>query len=344
MALIYETTKNKVYQTLLLITILVSLVSVSGFRWKVGTDFPIYYSFFSWFPDANFSIFFSETYESLIPYERGFSMLVWLIGLINKDPQFIMFILATLTIVPIVITIKKYSISFSLSIFLYITTMSYYSSFNGIRQWIASMILFVALKYVYERQIYKYLIVVCLATFVHSSAIIFIGVYFFVNLKAWSKRILIISFTTLVALLAFPNVLNLLTFITPSEFHNYLHVVPNGNGINFLRILVAAIPIIISFFFYRKLKIIDNKVDILINFSLLNLIFKLLAINMNIINRFSLYFSIFIVLLIPLFIKLFKNEDRLIIKVIIMILFLLYMILLLPAESDLLPYISIFNK
>lgn len=180
--------KKKINKWVSIVLVTIPLVIVSGLRWRVGTDFGTYYATFGEIPNYKFGLFFSEVYSNFIPYERGFSILIWTIGIINKNPQFIMFITSLINIGIVIYTLKKYSDNFSLSIYLYITTMIYYSAFNGIRQWIASVFIFLAYKYLVTRNFKKYLIFIIIASTIHVSALIMIPMYFISNFKPFKKR------------------------------------------------------------------------------------------------------------------------------------------------------------
>lgn len=341
MSWLHDKSNNK-YIRLTLITIAISsLICISGFRENVGTDFSTYYVFFENIVNYDWSILFTDKYYDVTSFEKGFTILVLILGKVFNNPRFIMVAIGCITIIPIVLTMKKYTKSFSLSIFLYITTMNYYSAFNGIRQWIACMILFVAIRYIYEKDKFKYIICVLLASTIHTSAIICIPLYYFVNLKPFTRKYTIICLGLCFCIFNLDIVLNILSQSLPSEYQSYFVASQNDRGINSLRIIVAFAPVLISFIYYKRLTKVDDNVNIIINFSAINFIIKIIATQKNILNRFSLYFDIYNVLLIPLFVYIFSKKESRIIKIIIMVLYLLNMILLLPKQSNLIPYKSI---
>lgn len=75
------------------IVVAIPLIIVSGIRWNVGTDFGTYYYTFNKILSFPFSILISNSYGDFIPFERGFSILVWIIGVISKEPQVVIFLL-----------------------------------------------------------------------------------------------------------------------------------------------------------------------------------------------------------------------------------------------------------
>lgn len=68
--------------------------------------------------------------------------------------------------------------------------MVYFSAFNGMRQWIASIILFWAIKYIWNDNFIKYFICVILASTIHISALIMIPVYFIVKERPFGRKYL----------------------------------------------------------------------------------------------------------------------------------------------------------
>ena len=341
-AIIFNRKKFNKWWAIILVTI--PLVCVAGFRWKVGTDFGTYYSTFEEIPYYKLSFLFGSTYSDFIPYERGFSVLIWLIGIINKNPQFIVFITSLINIVLVVYTLKNYSEHFGLSIYLYITTMIYYSAFNGIRQWIASVIIFLALKYVFERNFKKYLIFVIIAGTIHISALIMIPVYFIVAFKPFGKKIImvIIAFA-IISILLEPLLLSFESITAGTRYEDYTSISDSDNGVNIFRVLVAAVPVIISFIYYKRLKE-DKESRFLINFSTLNLLILLVAMQSTIISRFSMYFELYNLLLYPKLVNIFKKEEKYLFVFLLGIFFFVYMFLLLPVDSNLLPYNFFWNK
>lgn len=108
-------------------------------------------------------------------------------------------------------------------------------------------------------------------------------------------------------------------------------------GVNIFRVLVTFIPVCIAFLFRKKLCDKDEN-KILINIATLNFLFLALATRSTIIARFNMYFEPYILLLYPKFLKLFKKEQRYLFVAILLICFFTYMYLLLPVDSNLLPY------
>lgn len=336
--------KKKINKWITVILVTVPLVCVSGFRWRVGTDFGNYYTTFSEIQNYSLGFLFSSSYSDFISFERGFSILIWFIGIINKNPQFIMFITSLINVGCVVYALKKYSSCFSLSIYLYITTIIYYSAFNAIRQWMASIIIFLAFKYVIERDFKKYFIFVIIASTIHISALIMIPVYFIVNFKPFGKKMIIVAIVfTIIAMLLTPILSSFENIVSGTRYEDYTSISKTDDGVNIFRVLVAMVPVALSLIYYNKLKE-DKENKYLINFSALNFLILLLATQSTIISRFTMYFELYNLLLYPKILRALNKNERYIFIFLLCLCFFIYMCLLLPVDANLLPYRTFWEK
>ena len=111
------------------------LISVSGFRYQVGTDFMAYYH---WRVDD-----WSEIFKSIVSFQNGgFELLAKLCRLVFDHDQTLIFVSACITIGLYVLTIYRISPSFLLSMLFYLFLGQWQGGFNGIRQYLAAAILF----------------------------------------------------------------------------------------------------------------------------------------------------------------------------------------------------------
>lgn len=327
-------------------TIIVSIpmICVAGFRWKVGTDFNVYYTYFSEIPNYTLNVLLGSTYSDVIPFERGFSLIIYIIGIINKEPQFIIFVMSMLTIGIIVYSLRKYSKHFGLSIYLYITTMMYYSSFNGIRQWLASALIFFAFKYLTRREWKKYLLFIIVASTIHISALIMIPIYFIVNFKPFGKKIIITIIICIIVLMLLEPILSNLQFIvSDTRYEGYTVISENDNGVNLFRILVTGVPVILSFIYCQKLKH-EKENNYLINFVLINFLVMLLASQSTLIVRFTIYFGLYNIVLYTKILDILRKEEKYLFTFLLCIFYFMYMVALLPVDSNLLPYNVFWRK
>lgn len=145
---------------------IVLLVAFSGLRYGVGTDFELY----EW-------IFAAVDPESLagsaerIPQEWGFVALMYIVRQFTDSYQVFLAVCAALTVIPVLLAIKRISPMPTLSIFLYITLAYYPTSLNAIRQSIAVSFVLLAESYRSEKK-WVWLLFNVLAVLFHASSVL----------------------------------------------------------------------------------------------------------------------------------------------------------------------------
>jgi len=335
--------ENKLPNPFFVALILISFMSFYALRWKTGTDFGNYY-------DAYFTYGQTSIVELIGTRDWGFSVLTSAVYDLWPDSfVFYNYILAALTYIPVVFTYRKYSNAFTFTMVLYITMMTYYWPYNGVRQSIACSICFCAYPLLYDKKYIKYVLCVLVAYLFHSTALLMIPIMFIVTRRAWSKLVVITLTILGVSLLFLSSIWNsiigFLEFIGQEKMANDYGVFNSDDvGANILRIAVALVPLLISFIFYKQLKRSNPKIDLLINMSLMCVAFMIFSSKVTLLARLSIYFGFFYALLIPEFLALFKERDGVLFLGLTVMFFFIYMCMLLPVDSDLLPYRFIFDQ
>lgn len=316
---------------------LIPLILVCGLRWRVGTDYNNYVELYY----LNSLGTFFEVINSSDP---AFNLLQWLCSRVVYEPQIMFMACAIIITTTMVLSIRDYSTMFEMSMFLYIADLTYYSQFNGVRQWIASAIIFWAFRYLVEENKKKYFICIIIAATFHISAVFLIPIYYIVKLKPWSKPILLILTGVGIIFVVFPQVMDtMFSFFEGARYQIYLTPVQGDDGVNIWRVLVASVPLILSLVYHKEMKK-DKRLCLLNNLCLLNFIFYFLAMRSTVIARMCFYFTPYNLLLIPEFIRMEKSKFKHLLYVLVMVCFLIYMIVLLPVDSNLLPYRTIFQR
>ncbi len=140
----------------------VPLTAIMAVRYNVGTDYGSYYSFFYSIPDR---------------MEKGYALLNNISARITGDPQGIFVISAVIICGCYFYMIYKESASPVYSILLFVLCKDYFIAMNGMRQYIATAIMILALPYMKEKKIFKSLIFLVIAFLFHKSVIIFVPLY-----------------------------------------------------------------------------------------------------------------------------------------------------------------------
>lgn len=322
---------NKKYNLFFICIPVVSLSLISGFRYKVGTDFTTYSEIFLYLSDGKIN--FLE--------EGGFTLLNKIIKNISGNPQMFFLITSVIINVGITIFIIKNSEYIFLSMYFYITTFSYYLTMNGLRQYIASVILISGYKYLLSGNFKKYLIFVLAAFTFHSTALIMIPIYFLVQKKSDSITNIIIFSITFISMIFYRTFIEILfTFLQNTRFAYYKDIFLEGNGANILRIIVWMLPVLITYLYLgRARKVYGKKIDILLNLCFLGAIFMLLASKQIFFARACMYFDLYYLLLLPKICNMFDERTNKFLKAAIMLGYLFYSsILLLSGEAWIYPY------
>ena len=115
--------------------------------------------------------------------EIGYQLLEYLLLSLTSDYFWLFFVTALIVVYCYLTIIKKYSVNYWFSVFLFITLGVYTFFFNGLRQGLAMAIFALALPYLLEKRLIPYLIICFLASLFHLTALFMIPFYFLVNLR-----------------------------------------------------------------------------------------------------------------------------------------------------------------
>lgn len=261
--------------------------------------------------------------------EWGFTLYYTLIKeFISDKSQWFIIISAVVTLVSIFIVFYRYSEYIELAIFYFITMGCYLVTMNGIRQYLVSAILFLAFPWIIKKKWYLYIPLVLILSTCHVSALIFLIIYFVGNKKAWggwTKTIIVLGVGLFITYpVTGPMIADLLGETQYGHYGGAL--ISEGSGANVIRIFVYAVPVILSYM-GRKNKKISEKFgyNLIVNLSVLNLIFMLLANKYWLYARFNMYFNSYAILLLCWEVKyLFRENNRKIVYISSIILFAIY--------------------
>lgn len=300
------------------------LILVAGSRNGIG-DTEIYMEGFKTAPStiaASIKMLVNKSMK-----DRGFYFIEGIIKTIKDDEHFFIFVISAITICLIFMTYYKYSEYLELSIYLFITTGCYLVTMNGIRQYLASAILFFVFPMIEKRNWKVYIPIVLICSMIHKSALIFLPLYFFVNQKAWGKVTKWILAAGIILYITYPVTGPILAnALGESQYGEYKSVLMStGSGANMIRVLVMSVPIVLSYIGREYLKGKEKYYNIIVNFSVVNLIFILLATKFWIYARFNMYFSVYMIMLIIWCIRyLFDETNRKIIYILCMFFYFIY--------------------
>ena len=152
--------------------------SFSGDTWSYINMFENY-PFFQNIQDV---IFDSNVRE---PGFRLFSILVK--TYISDNYTVWLSIIAVISGVCVMIPLYRYSCNFGVSAFLFMASCQFSWMFNGMRQFLVAAIIFSCTGLILKNKTLSYIIIVCILSTIHKSALILIPMYFIAKGEPWNK-------------------------------------------------------------------------------------------------------------------------------------------------------------
>ena len=123
---------------------------------EIGRDLPNYESLFNQYSRATFTEIFHSIY--LYQTEKGFMVLNWLIGLISRDFQWYLAVMAAIAVFPVASLYAEDRRHGFLKIILYVNMSIFIMLFSGLRQSITIGMGVIAYKYAREKRLIPFVV------------------------------------------------------------------------------------------------------------------------------------------------------------------------------------------
>ena len=240
------------------------------------------------------------SYYSMLPWKECFSFR-WEPGLllimkfistfVSSDSRAYIIIIGLISLIPLFVLINKDSPLPIISLIIFMTFLFTDAEYLN-RQWLAVVVLMFSYKYIRERKFVKFVICVLLAMCFHTSAIIFIVVYFIFRLP-FSKTNIFIS-AILCVFLAFvgPYLLPIMRIFARGEVTSF-----NNGGYALLVLLWLCL--ISTYVFTGKRRVDDDKYQLYIRMLWIAAVTQPLVFSYHLFSRVIVYFYIAILFVIP---------------------------------------------
>lgn len=254
-----------------------------------------------------------QNFLSTSRFENGSILLCYLLSRISDNYQILFIFTGAFMSVSFCRFIKKYSNDYMFSVIMFLTLQYFDQSISGFRQMLAVSIVLYSYDYIIKKKPFKFIIIVLIASMIHTSTIFFLLLYPLSLIKE-QKKVYIGTSVVGVMLFAFFTVfISIIDKIVP-QYSKYL----TGNEISYS--VGATSATIIMFFLWLTLFIIgmmcrkknshtsilcDNcddtlQVDRVMDLSTwIGVICMLLAINATILGRFKYIFSFSMIVFYP---------------------------------------------
>lgn len=217
-------------------------------------------------------------WDEIILFFRGLenSPLFWAFWILVKavlgDGQStIRFILAIFHAIPCIWLFRKYSDDYWLCVYLFVA-----SSFpmawmmNGVRQFAAAVIIYMATPYMVEKQWSKWVFWVLVATLVHQTAIIMLPIIYVALGTAWNRKTMLMLFGAIAAAVMFSTVSGSVdNLLTTAGYATEEYAL--DNGVHPLRVLVNFVPVALAFYGRNDIDLENSPfMNLIVNMSIAN--------------------------------------------------------------------------
>lgn len=316
---------------------------IAGFRYNVGWD----YNSYSW----GFDLFDANTsfWTIFKAYQFGDSLGLNIVLKITKmlDSKFLYFaVTSALCFVPAFSYLlrewndEKHIVP--LAVFFTGFTL-FFTGLSAIKQGIAISFCLCALTYVFTRKPLKFLLFIVVAFLFHSSALIFLPVYFIGEqggrIRGLKKFCVIAAAFLFVVFLS-----ELLAIFGGERFQEYGTAIVQTNNYLFFLMLFW----LIVFLLYRKkLVLLDTRNELLIMLYAIAVVFMLLGFRSAFTKRIAYYFDVVQIVLFPQLTLLFSRRSRKLVIVFIgMYIVLVFMMLNSGTAENMapIPYSFLFGE
>ncbi|MGL5356407.1 MAG: EpsG family protein [Cetobacterium sp.] len=289
---------TKKYQNMLEKILIMILIILSGIRYSTGTD---YFNYLDYYNKIQQGI-------KLKNVEIGYVWLNKIIQALNLQYNFILLVCSMIYIYLIYMKIREQDKNFRwLSIFLFLSNFNmYFYSLSIVRQSVAIGIFIYSIKYIINKNLKKYCLLIILGSFFHKSIIILLPIYFLYKIKnkLFFKLGMLVIFIAIIFFDFFIKSKIILNVgdIFINNFSYYLSKFEN-NKISYPGIMIRSLYLLILYFVSNILK--KEKEKIIFKLYVISIFLKLMtAFGYGLaVYRIVPYFDIFTIFIIPILIN-----------------------------------------
>ncbi|HPE94611.1 MAG TPA: EpsG family protein [Bacillota bacterium] len=251
-------------------------------------------------------------YDMSIGSNPGFFVLIAIFKLFTKDYHVFIFATTLFCVASVVLFFRKYSQYLSFPVALYIMTAAYLFSCAAIKQCLAMGLCLIATHFFIEKKWAMYLIFVLLAVLIHPYAVLYLLVPLIAS-KPWRTQTYAVLIGAAAVAFMLTQFMDLLLDLTNAIGEEFVEEDLSGEGVNVIRVIVYAIPTVLSFVFRKELYENSTPAENLItNLSVLS--FALMFVGMfgtaNMFARLANYFQYFYIISIPWILLRLKTKLR----------------------------------
>lgn len=219
---------------------------------------------------------------------------------------------------------------FAIAVFFFLASSgSFLIHLSALRQSIALLFFLIAIKYIIEKKIISYLLIIFIASLFHSSVLLLLPLYFLNYMKV-NNKLNVIYFLTYLALYSVGNLFSsfindIVIFIKPGysyyleEKNNVKAEINSGYGV-----FLHAINFFILLLVNNNLKKSNAYIQVAYKLVIISYIISPLSLSVGMVGRVNFYFIFFQIFTIPFVFSSIKNKNLKVIYLLFNILFTIY--------------------
>lgn len=278
----YELRRSRLTNFCLLVTT-VTLISIAGFRYHVGSDYKSY-------AELYYQYIKTPVRDLFTLNEPVFPVVGFLCGKVASTSALFFLIMSIFTVGTILVSTYLESPDFLFVTLMFIFTGCWHGTFNGMRQYLAIAIIYAGRDYIFDRKFLNYCIVCFGAFLCHKSALVAIALYFIYSDEIKVSRIVEVVFGSVLILFSYGTVFRVIGWMNQEEF---LVTDYATASVSFFRVAVGVVPGILATYYAFK-KDLDEEQRFYFYLLLANAAVKLATGQSAYLARFAMYTGIFV--------------------------------------------------
>lgn len=324
--------KNPIYsrisshERILVFLVFLILALIAGLRSGHNDTYTYLYNFSNLIPNSFYQLSLQDWSIGANP---GFYLYqVFIKQFITTNQYGFILVSSVIVLFLFVKSYYRYSTLFYLSIFLFITSGLFVFSMAAMKQIFSMAIGFWAVKFVFEKSIFKFVLAILLASTIHPYILLYLIVPFFKE-DIWSKKIILsLIFCVLIGFM-FERFVSIAIEINSSIGNDSyeLEYITKKAGMNILRVAIFAVTPVLSFFYRKKIIRYNNSLlNVSINMSIISLMFMIMGISggANLFGRMGNYFEPFTYIALPWIINFISSKKRFMVVFSILLFYTVY--------------------
>ncbi|MCB5954625.1 EpsG family protein [Enterococcus sp. CWB-B31] len=328
--------KDKLLSYIFIIPSFIMLFIISAYRGDFATDYRGYESLFYTYNQFGFI----EVLRGDLYQEKGYIFLSRMVGEFTDNPIYLFIVVSFIILFIFYHQFQKYSTYMWLSVLMFVTIGPFYTSFNIMRQILAVAIIFSGSRFLYERKMIKYFLIVFLASLFHRTSLIMIVAYFILNFKLSIKNIIVLFFTSVVAMLYLDRVV---LIIQNFFYSGYTENSYGMTGLSFTNVVVPITILVFCLFHYKKIDLNNTIHRVWINAVFFYVFFSIAGLQIQMVQRLSEFFRPFVMLSVPFLLSKIANKEIKIITIVGLVFVLVLYNYIMLSGSGYDPYYFIWD-